>query len=360
MSSRIGNRFPVMVFGESHGPAIGMVMDTPPVGLRLDKEEILRQLARRAPGNDPTATARKESDLPEFLSGLKGGVTTGAPLAALIRNQNQHSKDYEAIAHTPRPSHADYAASVHYHGFNDPSGGGHFSGRLTAPLVIAGTILRQYLQEKGVEIGAHIYQIGRVTEDLFDPVSISPDTLRDLSKQTFPLLNSTKEADMRAEVETAKMQQDSVGGAIEVAVTGLPAGLGSPMFDGVENAISKAIFGIPAIKGIAFGDGFSLAGMRGSQANDPLTVTDGKIRCKTNHSGGITGGITNGMPLIFRVAVKPTPSIGQEQDTIDLTTGQPTKLTIHGRHDPCIVPRAVPAVEAVTSIVIANLLAEVL
>ncbi len=360
MSSRIGNRFPVMVFGESHGPAIGMVMDTPPVGLRLDKEEILRQLARRAPGNDPTATARKESDLPEFLSGLKGGVTTGAPLAALIRNQNQHSKDYEAIAHTPRPSHADYAASVHYHGFNDPSGGGHFSGRLTAPLVIAGTILRQYLQEKGVEIGAHIYQIGRVTEDLFDPVSISPDTLRDLSKQPFPLLNSTKEADMRAEVETAKMQQDSVGGAIEVAVTGLPAGLGSPMFDGVENAISKAIFGIPAIKGIAFGDGFSLAGMRGSQANDPLTVTDGEIRCKTNHSGGITGGITNGMPLIFRVAVKPTPSIGQEQDTIDLTTGQPTKLTIHGRHDPCIVPRAVPAVEAVTSIVIANLLAEVL
>lgn len=359
MSSQIGKKITVSIFGESHGPAIGMVMDNPPVGIKIDTDFILSQNARRAPGNDPTSTPRKESDLPEFISGLKDGITTGAPLTAIIRNNNTRSVDYDSLMRNPRPSHSDYAAFVHYKGNNDIAGGGHFSGRLTAPLVTAGSILRLYLKEKGIEIGGHIYRIGNILDDRFDPVNVDPALLISLSQKKFSLINDERETAMRAEIEAARLDQDSIGGIVEIAVTGLPAGLGGPMFDGVENLIAKAVFGVPAVKGIEFGAGFDLAKMRGSKANDQMYYNNGKVCCSTNNCGGITGGITNSMPVIFRVALKPTPSISKEQQTVDLKTGENTTLAIHGRHDPCIVPRAVPALEAVTAIAVANLLSEV-
>lgn len=359
MSSQIGKKITVSVFGESHGPAIGMVMDGTPVGIKIDADYLAAQAARRAPGNDAFATPRKEADGVEFLSGVKDGVTTGAPLTAIIKNSNTHSTDYNNILNCPRPSHADYAAGVHYKGFNDIAGGGHFSGRLTAPLVTAGSILRLYLKSKGIEIGGHICQIGGHIDSRFDPVNVSADTLLKLSSgNTFPLLNEKAKDAMLKEIADAKSAGDSIGGAVEIAVTGLPAGLGGPMFDGAENLISKAVFGIPAVKGIEFGEGFDFCSMRGSEANDQMEIRCGKVACTTNCNGGITGGITNSMPIIFRVAIKPTPSISLPQNTVDLTTNQNTTLSIKGRHDPCIVPRALPAIEAVTAIAIANLLAE--
>ncbi len=359
MSSQIGKKITVSIFGESHGPAIGMIMDNPPAGLKIDNDYILEQNARRAPGNDPTSTPRKEADMPEFLSGIKDGVTTGAPLTAIIRNTNTKSVDYESLMRNPRPSHSDYAAYIHYNGHNDIAGGGHFSGRLTAPIVTAGSILRLYLKEKGIEIGGHICQIGNVRDERFDPVNIAKNKLICLSKSNFALLDPCVETKMRAQVEAARMDNDSVGGAVEIAITGLPAGLGGPMFDGVENIIAKAVFGIPAVKGIEFGAGFDFAEMRGSQANDQMYYEGDQVKCSSNNCGGITGGITNSMPIIFRVALKPTPSISKEQQTVDLITRTTSTLTIHGRHDPCIVPRALPAIEAVTAIAIANLLSEV-
>lgn len=354
MSSQIGNKIKVSVFGESHGPAIGMVMDNPPVGLKLDFDYIANQNKRRAPGFDPTATTRKEDDQPQFLSGIKNGYTTGAPIAMIIPNNNTKSGDYSNIEDTPRPSHADYAANIRYNGFNDISGGGHFSGRLTAPLVSAGSILRLYLKEKGVEIGGHILKIGTAADSRFDLVNIDPDTLLSLSNSKFPLLDNEKEGVMRQEIETAKQNNDSIGGILEIAVTGLPAGLGNPMFDGIENELAKAIFGVPAVKGIEFGAGFDFANMYGSQANDQMYYKDGKVYCSSNNNGGITGGITNAMPLVFRVAIKPTPSISKEQQTVNLKEKTNTEIKIQGRHDPCIVPRALPAIEAVTAIVLAN------
>lgn len=359
MSSRIGKNISVSVFGESHGAAIGMVMDNVPVGIKLDTDYILKQMARRAPGNDSTSTPRKEGDLPEIISGVKDGVTTGAPLTVIIKNTNTKSVDYDNLMRHPRPSHSDYAAYVHYNGFNDIAGGGHFSGRLTAPIVAAGSILRLYLKSKGIEIGGHICQIGNVKDSRFDAANISADTLNTLSSSSFALLDSSKEAEMRAEVEAAKKEGDSIGGMVEIAVTGIPAGLGGPMFDGVENIISKAVFGIPAVKGIEFGSGFELASMRGSEANDELYINDGRVLCKTNHSGGATGGITNSMPIVFRAVIKPTPSIAKNQATVDLKQMTDASLSIKGRHDPCIVPRALPAIEAVTAIAVANLLLEV-
>ena len=359
MSSQIGKHIKVTVFGESHGPAIGMVMNNPPSGLKLDFDYIAAQNKRRAPGNDKTATPRTEADEPEFLSGIKDGVTTGAPIAVTIRNTNTKSKDYEALKTTPRPSHSDYSAYVHYNGNNDISGGGHFSGRLTAPIVTAGSILRLYLKEKNIEIGGHILKIGTAEDDRFDPVNINSNTLISLSKSNFALLNPQAEEKMRAEVDSAKSEGDSIGGIVEIAVTGLPAGIGGPMFDGVENEIAKAVFGIPAVKGIEFGAGFDFAEMRGSKANDQMYYDGERVLCYTNNNGGATGGLTNSMPIIFRVAVKPTPSISKPQKTVDLKNGTNTEITIKGRHDPCIVPRALPAIEAVTAIAIANLLSEV-
>ena len=359
MASSLGDKIKVSVFGESHGPAIGMVMDSPPAGIKIDFTALKKELDRRAPGNDPTATKRKEADVPEFLSGLKDGVTTGAPLTAIIKNTSQKSQDYSELDAKPRPSHADYAAHIHYGGFNDISGGGHFSGRLTAPLVIAGAVLKQYLKTKGITIGGHILRIGSVEDQVFDPVNVSGEELEKLSACSFPLINPTAEEKMRNEVALAAKDGDSVGGIVEIAVTGINAGFGGPMFDGVENIISKAVFGVPAVKGIEFGKGFSFGSMLGSEANDPLTLEEGKVVCKTNNCGGITGGITNGMPILFRCAIKPTPSIAQKQQTVDIKKQENTTLEIKGRHDPSIVPRALPAIEAVTAIAIANLLWEV-
>ena len=287
---------------------------------------------------------------------MLGDTLTGAPLCAVIENTNTKSGDYGNLLNCPRPGHSDYTAYVKYNASNDIRGGGHFSGRLTAPIVFAGAICRQILEEKGIKIAAHIASIGNVNDKSFNPVSIDDKLINKLNNSSFALIDDSVEEKMRAEVESARLAQDSIGGTIECAVSGIEAGIGEPMFEGVEGVIAKAVFGVPAIKGIEFGKGFELSKMRGSQSNDPFEYKDGKVVTKTNNCGGILGGITNGMPVIFRAGVKPTPSISKEQDTVDLQKKENAKLVINGRHDPCIVPRAVPVIEAVTAVAILNLL----
>ena len=356
MSSTYGEKIKISVFGESHGGGIGVVIDGLPAGEAIDFDAVLAQMARRAPGRDKTATPRKESDLPRVLSGMLGDVLTGAPLCAVIENTNTRSQDYGNLLAKPRPGHSDYTAYIKYHGANDIRGGGHFSGRITAPLVFAGAVCRQLLERRGIQIAAHIQSVGSIHDKPFDPVAVPSALIKRLSASSFALIDESAEEPVRAEIEAARLAQDSVGGTIECAVTGLPAGVGEPMFDGLEGAIAKAVFGVPAVKGIEFGAGFALAAMRGSRANDAFCYQNGHVVTETNHCGGILGGIANGMPLIFRCAVKPTPSISQPQKTVDLQTGENTVLTIHGRHDPCIVPRAVPVIEAVTALAIINVL----
>ena len=354
MSSTYGEKIKISVFGESHGGGIGVVIDGLPAGEAIDFDAVLAQMARRAPGRDKTATPRKESDTPRVLSGMLGNVLTGAPLCAVIENTNTRSQDYGNLLAKPRPGHSDYTAYIKYHGANDIRGGGHFSGRITAPLVFAGAVCRQLLERRGIQIAAHIQSVGSIHDKPFDPVAVSSALIKRLNASSFALIDESAEEAVRAEIEAARLAQDSVGGTIECAVTGLPAGVGEPMFDGLEGAIAKAVFGVPAVKGIEFGAGFALAAMRGSRANDAFCYDNGHVVTETNHCGGILGGIANGMPLIFRCAVKPTPSIAQPQKTVDLQTGENTVLTIHGRHDPCIVPRAVPVIEAVTALAIIN------
>ena len=356
MSSTYGDKIKISVFGESHGNGIGVVIDGLPAGVKIDTDSVLVQMSRRAPGKDKTATPRKESDLPKVLSGMLGDTLTGAPLCAVIENTNTRSGDYGNLLSCPRPGHSDYTAFVKYNGANDIRGGGHFSGRLTAPIVFAGSICRQILAQKGIKIAAHINSIGNVADELFNSVSIDDTLIDRLNKSSFALIDNSVEEKMRDEVEDARMSLDSIGGTIECAVTGIEAGIGEPMFDGVEGVIAKAVFGVPAIKGVEFGKGFELSKMRGSQSNDSFRYVDGKVVTETNNCGGILGGITNGMPIIFRAAVKPTPSIAQKQKTVDLQKKENTELEVHGRHDPCIVPRAVPVIEAVTAIAIANLM----
>lgn len=356
MSSTYGDKIKISVFGESHGNGIGVVIDGLPAGVKIDMDKVLVQMSRRAPGKDKTATPRKESDLPKVLSGMLGDTLTGAPLCAVIENTNTRSGDYGNLLACPRPGHSDYTAFVKYNASNDIRGGGHFSGRLTAPIVFAGAICRQILESKGIKIAAHINSIGTATDKAFNPVSIDDELINKLNNSTFALIDETIEDEMRSQVEDARMNLDSIGGTIECAVTGIEAGIGEPMFDGIEGVIAKAVFGVPAIKGIEFGKGFELAQMRGSQSNDPFRYEDGKVVTETNNCGGILGGITNGMPVIFRAAVKPTPSISQKQKTVDLQNKENAELEIHGRHDPCIVPRAVPVIEAVTAIAIINLM----
>lgn len=357
MSSIIGNRIRLSIFGESHGEAIGCVLDGLPAGEALDMEEIRVQMARRAPGRDRTATTRLESDAPHILSGTLDGHTTGAPLAMIIRNENQRSVDYGNLAALPRPGHADYTGHLRYSGWNDVRGGGHFSGRLTAPLVFAGSVCRQILRRRGVSVGGHILRIADAFDDPFDPVRVTAEQLEALAARPFSLLREKAEPAMRNAVEAARMAADSVGGVIEAAAVGLPGGLGSPMFGGVENRLAPLLFGIPAVKGVEFGDGFALAGMRGSGANDPMTYDEnGRVVTTSNHNGGILGGITTGMPLLVRVVIKPTASIGQPQQTVDLVTGQNAELVIKGRHDPCIVPRALPVVEAALAVGLLDLM----
>ncbi len=356
MSSTLGDKIKISIFGESHGNGIGVVADGLPAGVKIDFDKVLTQMARRAPGKDKTATPRKESDLPRILSGMLDDTLTGAPLCAVIENTNTRSGDYGNLLSCPRPGHSDYTAFVKYNGANDIRGGGHFSGRLTAPIVFAGAVCRQILEQKGIKIAAHISSIGKVCDRNFDPVNIDNNLIDRLNLSSFALIDQSAEDKMREVVESARMSLDSVGGTIECVVTGIDAGFGDPMFDGVEGVIAKAVFGVPAIKGIEFGKGFELSQMRGSESNDPFEYKDGKVVTLTNNCGGILGGITNGMPIIFKAAVKPTPSISQKQQTVDLQTKQNAELEIKGRHDPCIVPRAVPVIEAVTAIAIINLM----
>lgn len=356
MASYLGEHIHVSVFGQSHSPAIGVVVDGLPAGERVDMEELGRFLKRRAPGQNATSTPRKEADLPQFLSGLVDDVTCGAPLAALIENTNTRSQDYAQLRDKPRPGHADFTAQVKYGGFQDVAGGGHFSGRLTAPLCIAGGICLQILKRRGIEVAAHIASIAGEADRPFDPMGESVETLDALKRAPFPVMDEKAGERMRKAILQAKEEGDSVGGIVECLVTGVPAGLGEPMFGGMENRLAAALFGIPAVKGVEFGAGFGVATMRGSENNAPFTVKDGKVVTETNHAGGILGGITNGMPLVFRLAVKPTPSIAKQQQTVSLSKKQVEELVVTGRHDPCIVPRAVPVVEAVSALVLTDLL----
>ena len=345
-----GDKIKISIFGESHGKAIGAVIDGLPAGEEINLEAVKKQMSRRAPGHDATSTKRKESDEPIVLSGMLNGRTTGAPLCAVIMNGDTHSSDYKNITDIPRPGHADYTAYVKYGGFNDVRGGGHFSGRLTAPLVFAGAVCRQILRRRGIAIGAHVYSIRNVSDRPFDMADIPPSLLDVLSERYFPVIDGDAEKKMRAEIEAAQKKLDSIGGIVECAVTGLPAGLCGPLADGAESGLSSIVFGIPACKGIEFWAGFSSAGMFGSENNDPFYYVNGKVKTRTNNCGGILGGITDSMPIVFRAAFKPTPSIGLEQESVDLTTKEGTQLTVRGRHDPCIVPRAVPAVEAAAAV----------
>lgn len=357
MSSEFGKILKVSVFGQSHGTAIGVVVDGLPAGEEIDLEELQKFLDRRRPGKSSLSTARNEGDVPEFLSGLENGRTCGAPLSAIIRNSDQHSRDYAELADKPRPGHADYTAWVKWKGFADMRGGGHFSGRLTAPLCIAGGIAKQILARRGVYVGAHLDSVGTAADEHF-PLCPTPELFEEVVRKPFPVLDDKAGETMQAVILNAKENLDSAGGVVECAAIGLPAGLGNPMFDGVENRLAAVLFGIPAVKGVEFGAGFGAAAVLGSSNNDSFVVKDGKIVTETNHAGGILGGITTGMPVTFKVAFKPTPSIGKPQKTVSLSAMENAELQIHGRHDPCIAHRAVPVVEAVTATVLLDLLLE--
>ena len=348
MSSTYGENLKLSIFGQSHGPAVGMVLDGIPAGLPVDPDALQEFLNRRAPGQNDYSTPRREEDRPEFLSGIVDGFTCGAPISAIIHNNNTRSKDYSNLKDCPRPGHADYTAQMKYNGYQDVAGGGHFSGRLTAPICIAGGLCKQWLAENGIQISAHIKSIHEIEDNGFDPVnphfsSVQPD---------FPVLDRKRGEQMIEAIAKARASGDSVGGVIECAVTGLPAGLGDPMFGGMESRIAQIVYGIPAVKGVEFGLGFASALRKGSQNNDEFTIRNGSVETLTNNAGGILGGITNGMPLIFRVAIKPTPSISQPQQSISLSSMENTVLEVKGRHDPCIVPRAVPVIEAAVAIAI--------
>lgn len=345
------------IFGESHGPAIGVVLEQVPPGLVLDREAISKEMARRAPGKSPLSTARKEADVPEILSGVFDGKTTGTPLCAIIHNSDHHSKDYAKTRFLARPSHGDYTGFVRYQGCNDYRGGGHFSGRLTAPLVFAGAVAKQLLAQRDITVGAHISQIGTVKDKSFADTQLTPTLFQTLSEKAFPTVDDQAGAAMQAEILQAREELDSIGGAIQCAVLGLPVGVGSPDLGcNVEGVLAQHLFAVPAVKGISFGAGFAFASMRGSAANDPFYMDGGQVKTRTNHSGGVNGGISNGMPVLFQVAIRPTPSIGQEQNTINFSTMEDAKLTIQGRHDPCIVHRAVPVIEAAAALAICELL----
>lgn len=354
MSSTYGQHLTLSIFGQSHGEAIGVTLDGFPAGMPIDMDRLHAEMARRAPGQSAMTTARKEADAPEFLSGVLDGCTTGQPICILIRNTNQRSRDYDDGVDLVRPGHADYTGHVRYFGFEDWRGGGSFSGRLTAPLVAAGALCSQWLEMQGVNIACHIQQLGSVKDASF--LAADPNADYSYMKQMhLPVLTEGRNVQMEAEAMAARNDGDSVGGVIECMVTGLPAGLGAPFFDSVESQISHLLFSVPAVKGVEFGEGFGFAAMRGSQANDAFRMAEGRIVTETNHSGGVNGGVTNGMPVIFRCVIRPTPSIAQKQQTISLKTGENAEIEIHGRHDPCILPRAVPVIEAMAAIAILDL-----
>ena len=356
MASSFGERLRVSIFGESHGAGIGALIEGLPAGESVDFDQMMRFMERRQGGRNALSTARKEPDIPEFVSGILNGKTNGFPVCIRIANTNTRSGDYNNLAMNPRPSHADYPAFVKWHGAADMRGGGHFSGRLTAPLCAAGGIAKQILERHQIYVGAHLFSIGSVLDDPF-PMRPEPALFDAVAQKKLPVISDEKGILMQEEVLAAREALDSVGGSIECMVTGLPAGLGDPMFDGMENRLARVLFGIPAVKGLEFGDGFALSEMRGSRANDPFcTDADGNIVTETNRNGGILGGITTGMPVRFRVGIKPTPSIAQPQKTVSLPEGRETVLEIKGRHDPCIAQRAVPVIEAAAALTVLDVL----
>ncbi len=352
MGSVFGRNIRVTLFGQSHAPAVGVVVDGLPAGFAPDMGEMRDFMKRRAPGQTILSTQRQEPDLFEVLGGMADGKLCGAPFAAIIKNRNTRSQDYAGLKDKPRPGHADYPAQVKYQGAQDADGGGHFSARLTAPLCIAGALCIQLLRREGIRVGAHVLQIADVHDTPFDPLAPQLDAL---IPEYIQVLDANAGAAMASTIDEARMAGDSVGGVVECAVTGLPVGVGEPIFDGVENHLAQAIFGIPAVRGLAFGSGYAAASLRGSSHNDPYTFRDGRVVTRTNNHGGVLGGLTTGMPLVFTVAFKPTSSIFLEQDTVDLVKQQDAKLALKGRHDPCIVPRAVPCVEAAAAIALYDL-----
>ncbi len=354
MSNVWGKNIKVSLFGESHGAGIGVVLGGLPAGEDIDIAAIAAQMQRRAPGQNETSTTRREMDEVEVLSGLFNGKTTGAPVCGIIRNHDTDSTAY--TPNLPRPGHADLTAHIKYKGFNDYRGGGHFSGRLTAPLTFVGSLAKQLLARQGIFIGSHIQQIADVCDTPF--ITVEPELLQKLEKARFPLLDESMQEPMREAILATKAENDSVGGIIECAACGILAGVGSPFFESLESTISAMMFAIPAVKGIEFGSGFDFALMRGSEANDEIYTEAGIIKTLTNHSGGINGGIANGMPLVFRVVIRPTPSIGIAQKTVNLATMQNTQINIQGRHDPCIVPRAAVVVEAALALCLLDALLE--
>lgn len=356
MSSEFGKNIKLSIFGESHGKAIGCVIDGLPAGVELDMDKIYVDMSRRAPGKDRSATPRLEKDIPNIISGVLDNVTTGAPLAMVIENTNTKSGDYSNLMMVPRPSHSDYPAYVKYSGNNDIRGGGHFSGRLTAPLVFAGAVAKQILEQKGITVGAHIAKIADVCDDMFDKNDISAELLKKLSSVSFSTISAEAQEKMRAAIECARLEQDSVGGVIECAAVGIPVGFGANIFSTVESHLASMLFGIPAVKGVAFGSGFDFAEMTGSQANDAYCIIDGEVALRTNHNGGVLGGMTSGAPIVLSAAIKPTPSISQPQQSVNLQTMEEETLVIKGRHDPCIVPRAVPVVEAAVAFALLDMM----
>ena len=358
MSSEFGERVKVTIFGQSHGQAIGVVIDGLPAGEAIDEEELYAFMSRRRPGKNRLSTQRSESDIPRFISGVEGGLTCGAPLCAVIENKDMRSRDYDKLKNIPRPGHADFTAYEKWGGMADMRGGGHFSGRLTAPLCVAGGIAKQILGRRGIYIGAHLLSVGGETDESF-PLYPENALFETIAKKDFPVISDEAGERMKAVITEAANEQDSVGGVIECAVTGMEAGFGSPMFGTVEGRLSYALFGVPAVKGVEFGAGFRAAAMRGSENNDPFAVDEGgRVKCEKNDAGGILGGITNGMPVLFRAAIKPTPSIARAQRSVDLKTKTNETLNITGRHDPCIAHRAVPVIEAAAAVVMLNLLLE--
>ena len=364
MANTYGNNITLTIFGGSHDPEIGMTLTGFPAGVKLPEAELLAFMARRAPGQGPWATARKEPDIPmftagvteEMLDGQKVYISDGSPMRAVIINTNQRSGDYSSLLDTPRPSHADYPARVKFGDTVDLRGGGKYSGRLTAPLCIAGAFCLAYLRERGIEVGAHILQVGAVKDAAFDRLHLTPEALHAPAASSFSVIDPEAGEAMKGEIECARMTADSVGGIVECAVIGLPVGLGDHPFDGMEGRISAILFSIPAVKAVAFGDGFDFALGYGSTHNDAYRVENGAVVTKTNHCGGIVGGMSTGMPVIFTCGFKPTPSIGSEQESVSLTRRENTTMTVKGRHDPCIIPRAVPVVEAAAALAVMDMM----
>ena len=354
MSFSFGNKFKITLFGQSHSEMMGVVIDGLPSGIKIDEERLAEFMARRAPGNDEFSTPRKEADKVRFVSGVLDGTTCGSPVCAVIENTNTRSADYSNLMDTPRPGHADYAAWAKFGDKRDVAGGGQFSGRLTALMCIAGGIFTQLFEEKGIFIGAHIASVGNVSDDLFDSVDVTENDF--VGNKDFPVINDEKGEEMKNLIRAVRAEGDSIGGTVECAVCGLPAGLADTLYGGLESRISASVFAIPAVKGIEFGRGFESSTLKGSENNDAFCMKDGKIVTKTNNHGGILGGISSGMPLVFRVAFKPTPSISKEQESVSFSKMENTMLSVKGRHDPCIVKRAVVCVEAATLIALADLI----